>query len=148
MNNTYYTVEQVADLLSLHPKTVQRYIREGKLRATKLGKGWRVAGHDLSVFAENVHPAGGPVADGRGAGDVTVSAVADIRDSGREAAIRVMNALTASVNAKPPEYGRSSLHTQYIETEAKVRVTLWGGARFTAVMMDAVAALTESEETE
>ena len=53
MDNTYFTVEQVSELLSLHPKTVQRYIREGKLRATKIGKGWRIAGHDLSVFTEN-----------------------------------------------------------------------------------------------
>ncbi|WP_432765158.1 helix-turn-helix domain-containing protein, partial [Hungatella hominis] len=28
----YYTVEQVAELLTMHPKTIQRYIREGKLR--------------------------------------------------------------------------------------------------------------------
>jgi excisionase family DNA binding protein len=147
MNNTYYTVEQVADLLSLHPKTVQRYIREGKLRAAKLGKGWRVAGHDLSVFAESATAEGRPDIDG-GAADVTVSAVADIRVAGREAAIRVMNALTASANAKPPEYGRSSLHTQYIEAEAKVRITLWGGARFTAVLLDAIAALTENDDME
>ncbi len=148
MNNTYYTVEQVADLLSLHPKTVQRYIREGKLRAAKLGKSWRVAGHDLSVFAENATAEGWPDGAGGGTADVTVSAVADIRVPGREAAIRVMNALTASANAKPPEYGRSSLHTQYIEAEAKVRVTLWGGARFTAVLLDAIAALTENDDME
>ena len=27
----YYTVEKVAEMLSMHPKTIQRYIREGKL---------------------------------------------------------------------------------------------------------------------
>ena len=48
--NTHYTVEQAAELLAMHPKTIQRYIREGKLRAAKIGKGWRIAGRDLSVF--------------------------------------------------------------------------------------------------
>ena len=48
----YYTVDQVAELLNLHPKTLQRYIREGKLKATKLGKSYRITGHDLSVFTE------------------------------------------------------------------------------------------------
>ena len=52
MSETYYTVEKISKLLSIHPKTVQRYIREGKLRANKVGKGWRVSGHDLSVFME------------------------------------------------------------------------------------------------
>ena len=50
MFKDYYTVEQISDMLNIHPKTVQRYIREGRLRATKIGKSWRVAGHDLSVF--------------------------------------------------------------------------------------------------
>ena len=52
MQETYYTVEQIAQMLQMHPKTVQRYIREGKLRAVKVGKGWRISGHDLSTFTE------------------------------------------------------------------------------------------------
>ena len=48
MNETYYSVEQISEMLHIHPKTVQRYIREGKLRAAKLGKSWRVTGHDLT----------------------------------------------------------------------------------------------------
>ncbi len=54
-----------------------------------------------------------------------------------------MNTLTAGLNAKPPEYGRSSMHMQFIEFENKVRVTLWGGVRYMAVVMDAVGMLTE-----
>jgi excisionase family DNA binding protein len=52
MNISYYTVDQIAELLHIHPKTIQRYIREGKLPASKIGKSWRVSGHDLSRFAE------------------------------------------------------------------------------------------------
>ncbi len=126
---------------------MQRYIREGKLRATKLGKGWRIAGHDLSVFAENLRP--DDLKHDGSTATVTVSAaVADIIVGSRDDAIRVMTALTAALNSKPPEFGRSSLHTQFIEAENKVRVTLWGGAQFTAVMMDAVPALTENMEKE
>ena len=32
----YYTVDQIAELLTLHPKTIQRYIREGKIIAKKV----------------------------------------------------------------------------------------------------------------
>ena len=137
MQETYYTVEQISELLQMHPKTVQRYIREGKLRAVKFGKSWRVSGHDLSVFTESV-PSGdaqSPVA--------VVSCVADIYAADKENAIRMMNALGAAHTGKPPEFGQGSIQTQYIPEEQKLRVTLYGGARFTALIMDAVAMLTE-----
>jgi excisionase family DNA binding protein len=44
VKETYYSVEQISQMLSIHPKTVQRYIREGKMRAAKIGKSWRVSG--------------------------------------------------------------------------------------------------------
>jgi excisionase family DNA binding protein len=52
MAEKLYTVEQISAMIEMHPKTVQRYIREGRLKAQKIGKAWRVGGHDLSVFLE------------------------------------------------------------------------------------------------
>jgi hypothetical protein len=43
-----------------------------------------------------------------------------------EEAIRIANSLTALLNTKPPEYGRSSMGTQYIEPERRLRIMLWG----------------------
>lgn len=140
MQEKYYTVEQIAGLLQMHPKTVQRYIREGKLRAVKVGKGWRVSGHDLSVFTESVPPA----ADH--APTTVVSCVADIFAADRDAAIRMMNALGAAHTSKPPEYGQGSIQAQYIPEEEKLRVSLYGSARFTAAMLDAIAVLTDETE--
>ena len=142
MQESFYTVEQISELLQMHPKTVQRYIREGKLRAVKVGKGWRVSGHDLSVFTESVPPQGGeqPV--------TVVSCVADLYAVDRDAAIRLMNALGAAHTGKPADIGAGSLQTQYIPEERKLRVTLYGGARFTAAMLDAIAMLTEEESAE
>jgi excisionase family DNA binding protein len=141
MQESYYTVEQISQMLQMHPKTVQRYIREGKLRAVKVGKGWRISGHDLSVFTES-NPARGeentPIA--------LVSCVADVFTANKESAIRIMNTLTAALNSKPAGYGDCSMQTQYIPEEQKLRVTLYGGARAIAAMLDAVAALTEEPE--
>lgn len=47
------------------------------------------------------------------------------------------------MNAKPSEYGQSSMQSQYIEREDMVRITLWGGIRFMAIMMDTIAILTK-----
>jgi excisionase family DNA binding protein len=142
MNKDYYTVNQISNMLNIHPKTIQRYIREGKLRAAKVGKGWRVTGHDLSVFIENgsyQEPASERQTERR----IIASSVIDINVYGKEDAIRIMNTLVASMNSKPPEYGQTSMQSQYIERENLVRITLWGGVRFMAIMMDTITGLTE-----
>jgi excisionase family DNA binding protein len=147
MAEKYYTVEQIAGLLNMHPKTIQRYIREGKLRASKIGKGWRVTGHDLSVFTESVKIIGQsekvPAQD-----RIKASSVVDIQVDDKEDAIRIINALTAALNSKPPEYGGASMHAQFIEAEGKVRVTLWGGMRFMETMFGAIGMLTDQPEQE
>jgi excisionase family DNA binding protein len=147
MAKDYYTVEQIADMLSIHPKTIQRYIREGRLRATKIGKSWRVAGHDLSIFIESDGYKKSGSTD-RPTHSVIASSVIDMVVDGKEDAIRIMNTLTAALNTKPPEYGQSSMQSQYIERENMVRITLWGSIRFMAAMMDMIALLTEQNEEE
>ena len=140
MQETYYTVEQIAQMLQMHPKTVQRYIREGKLRAVKVGKGWRISGHDLSVFTESV-----PVHSGE-TPTAVVSCVADIYAASQADAIRITNTLSAGLTSKPATLGKCSMQTQYIPEEQKLRVTLYGGARIVAILLDAIAMLTEEPE--
>ena len=51
MSGSLYTVEQAAERLKLHPKTVLRMIREGRLKAARIGKAYRIAGDDLDAVA-------------------------------------------------------------------------------------------------
>lgn len=51
MTQELYTVEAAAERLKLHNKTVLRFIREGRLRATKIGKQYRILRSDLDAFA-------------------------------------------------------------------------------------------------
>jgi excisionase family DNA binding protein len=50
------TVEQVAERLQVHPKTVQAWIRKGDLVGVRLGTGrtsaWRVEQDQLQAFIE------------------------------------------------------------------------------------------------
>ena len=144
MIKDYYTVDQISSMLNIHPKTIQRYIREGKLYATKIGKSWRIAGHDLSVFMEKDNLEKNS-SESKPEQSIVASSVIDIIVERKEEAIRIMNTLTAALNAKPPEYGQSSMQSQYIERENMVRITLWGGIRFMAIMMDTIATLTEND---
>ena len=49
------SVEQVAGILKLTVRTVRSYVRNGSLKATRIGKQYRVALGDLETFT------GGPV---------------------------------------------------------------------------------------
>ena len=44
------TPEQVADYLQLNKDTVYRYIREGKIAASRLGRSYRILKGDIDVF--------------------------------------------------------------------------------------------------
>lgn len=46
------TTEQVAQLLQVHPFTVLKYIKTGKLQALKLGRVWRIRESDVERFLE------------------------------------------------------------------------------------------------
>jgi excisionase family DNA binding protein len=144
MKEQYYSVDQVAQLLDIHPKTIQRYIREGKLRATKIGKAWRVSGHDLSLFTEG--NANEPF-ELEGATEVVKSSsVIDIMIVHREKAYRIINTLNAAMNVKPSEYGEASIASQYIHSEHLLRLTLWGNLPFMIATYQAIENILAQEE--
>jgi excisionase family DNA binding protein len=43
---------QAAELLQIHPKTLQRLARKGEIRAMRIGKLWRFRTSDLDVWVE------------------------------------------------------------------------------------------------
>lgn len=49
-NSEFYTVEQVAELLRVHWQTILNYIKNGRLNAVKLGKGYRISKDALEAF--------------------------------------------------------------------------------------------------
>ena len=50
MEGKILTPEQVAERLQVHPFTVLKFIRQGKLRASKLGRVYRIRENDLTLF--------------------------------------------------------------------------------------------------
>lgn len=147
MENSYYTVDQIAEMLDMHPKTIQRYIREGKLKANKVGRSWRVTGHDLSIFVEGSNSklqkkTGSKEIKQNDNEKVKISSVVDIDVNDMDEAMRIVNMLTAVLNTKPQEYGKSTMNAQYLEPELKVRIMLWGSLRFMKNMLDSISELT------
>ena len=146
MSEKFYSVMQLSSMLGIHPKTLQRYIREGKLRANKIGKSWRVSGHDLSVFTEqhpNLQASAAVDAPTHSKPTFEASAVVDIDCIDQEQATRITNMLGGALHSKPSELGQSSMHIQYIPQADKLRISLWGEMRFMETLFHSIAAIAD-----
>ena len=47
-----YSLDEVASILQLTPRTVYAFIHKGKLKAVKMGKSWRISDDSLRAFIE------------------------------------------------------------------------------------------------
>ena len=52
LDRSFYTVQEVADLLGFHFQTVLKMVRSGELPAKKYGKSWRIRVEDLQRFTD------------------------------------------------------------------------------------------------
>jgi excisionase family DNA binding protein len=95
MSEEVYTVEQFAERLKLHPKTVLRFIREGRLRAVKVGRSWRILRSEMEAF--------GGFTPSTNAAGVRVTAIVDVPDISPERAQRLATLFTsARMGAETP----------------------------------------------
>lgn len=52
MNKDYFSVDEIAEKIGVHTKTVRRYIYSGKLSATKIAGQWRITQESLDTFMD------------------------------------------------------------------------------------------------
>lgn len=52
----FYTVNQAALSLKVHPLTIRRYIKEGKLKAYRAAGNIRISINDLKTFTQSLTP--------------------------------------------------------------------------------------------
>lgn len=54
LTKEYYTLHEVADLLSCHYQSIRTWIRVGKLKAVKIGRVYRVSREAIEEFVQEV----------------------------------------------------------------------------------------------
>lgn len=89
------TVDDAAEVLKLHPKTVLRFIHEGRLRATRVGKAYRILRADLAEFA------GLPDQGARPAEEARVTTIIDVPNISDDIARDWARVIPAALNARP-----------------------------------------------
>ncbi|HOO33118.1 MAG TPA: helix-turn-helix domain-containing protein [Thermotogota bacterium] len=140
MIKNYMTVDEISEKLKMHPKTIQRYIRDGRIKARKIGKSWYISYEDYLRFTgeEDRREKVIPVPK-----KVSVSTVIDILVNDIDESMRIANTLSAVMNNKDPKYGSSTMTSQYIQPESKIRIMLWGTIEFIQDMLDSISMLTQ-----
>ena len=146
MERYLYSVEKVAELLGLHQKTVLRYIKEGKLKANKVGGRWRVHGNDLSSFVGFKEMTETDIPrQQKPKAEITpepwVSTVVNAENIDREESIRISNTLVAIANSSSEQNNRSRIDAVYFEEELKIQILIWGTLDFTSQILKVVEGL-------
>jgi excisionase family DNA binding protein len=134
-----YSVEQVAERLGLHVRTVRNYVRDGRLKAVRIGKQYRIAREHLDALTGQpaVTP-GTEVAPARR--HVEVSSIVQIDAIGFDAASRVTNTLLASAKSRPEEDDPVRVDTIYDQERARLKVILSGSIATTASLLKFITA--------
>src|ERR1043165_4518982 len=110
MTQELYSVEEVAERLGLHVKTVRAYVREGRLHAVRIGKQYRIARADLEALTGR--PAAALDAGVRRQRHVEASSIVEIDAISAEDASRLTNTLIGA--AKAPRQGGDRLRVETI----------------------------------
>jgi excisionase family DNA binding protein len=134
MSEEVYTVEQFAERLKLHPKTVLRFIRDGRLRAVKLGKSYRILRSDFDAFA-------GVTPKARAA-SARVTAIVDLTDISQDQAQRLARVLPSARMGQQTPRDPMSIDVVHDPQRGQVKVVLIGDLGDVASMLRMVETLT------
>jgi excisionase family DNA binding protein len=120
-----YSLEQVAERLGLHVRTVRTYVRTGRLKARRIGKQYRVTREDLEAIS-------GPLASPLGhdailrQSHVEISSVVQIDAISQETASRVTTHLLGAAKSNRDDDAPLRVETIYDEARARMKVIVVG----------------------
>jgi excisionase family DNA binding protein len=130
MSESLVTVEQAAEQLNLHPKTVLRYIREGRLPATRVGKSYRIVRANLDAFAG--------IASGRAetAAGARATCIVDIPMSSVDGAERIATFLHAAALSGDAETPPLHLETAFDPLAGVMKLVVIGSPSDVARLLE------------
>ena len=138
MTSNLYSAEQVAEMLNLHVKTVRRYVRDGRLKAKRIGKEYRITRADLEAFAGEVRPAEKDVPRTR---HVIASSIVDVDAISGNDSDRVTTMIMASLNARRGEGDFPRVDSIYYPEQGRLRVTITASLVLTCELMQMIDVL-------
>lgn len=140
MDQELFSVFQVAERLKLHVKTVRNFVREGKLKATRIGKQYRIARVDLEAFTGHpVLPTKQETA--RRHRHVEVSSIVQVDAIGPDASSEVANSLASYIYGRSKSEKGLRVESMYDEDIGRMKLIVIGDPRAVSSTLNFVAAL-------
>jgi excisionase family DNA binding protein len=136
------SVEQVAEQLGLHVRTVRAYLRSGRLKGVRIGKQYRIAREDLAQLTGR----GGPLEPVVRHRHVDVSSIVQVDAISPESVDRVTNMLMAAAKAPRQEEQSLRIDTAYDDERARLKVFISGSPETTISLLQLVNTLVERKE--
>jgi excisionase family DNA binding protein len=121
----FLSVEQVARQLSVHVRTVRRYLREGTLKGVRIGKQYRITPADLAALTGQ-QPAAFhvPVRMSR---HVEASAVVQVDAISPDDAMRIANGIGGAIKGRSRSTSTPlRVDTVYDEERARLKIIIIG----------------------
>lgn len=142
MNETkeYYPAEEVADRLGLHVRTVRRFIREGKLKARRVGKQYRVTAGELDAFA-GASERTGSIAPANRRRRVLVATTVDIDAISKDEQSRLVTPLTSVFQSSADQHGSTRIDAIYYEEQGRLRIVIHGDLGLTNAVLGMIGAI-------
>ncbi|UJW31766.1 helix-turn-helix domain-containing protein [Saccharothrix sp. AJ9571] len=135
MTQELLSVEQVADRLGLHVRTVRNYVRNGRLKAVRIGKQYRIAREDLDELT------GKPSISG--ARRVEVSSIVQVDAVDKATADRITSLLLGAANSSRDDDQPLRVDTLYDEERGSLKVVVLGGVAATTELLRLVEAVAD-----
>ena len=152
MSEEVYTVEQFAERLKLHPKTILRFIKEGRLRAVKVGKSYRIlrsqmeamTGMPAGDYRISPETGGAALSMREGPSAIRVTSIVDLPDIGAEGGQRLARLLPSARMGQEAHPDLMSIDVAYDPARRSLKVIIVGSPADTAAMLKMVQALSEA----
>ena len=142
MINELYSVDQVAERLGLHVRTVRNYVRDGRLKAVRIGKQYRIARERLEALIGGPEPS--TVGTAAGPRHVEVSSIVEIDAIDAESAGRISTALMAGAKGGPEPGAPLRIDTIFDPSRARLKVILTGSLGSTTSLLKFINAYLQS----
>ncbi|MGX1774353.1 helix-turn-helix domain-containing protein [Nocardia brasiliensis] len=140
MTDAFYSVEQVAERLGLHVRTIRNYVRDGRLTAVRIGKQYRISAADLEAFTGRPVPA--PLRETVGRQRHSeVSSIVEVDAVDPATADRLTSLVMGAAANRGPGDQRLRVETVYDAERARMKVIVLGGLADTARLLDYMEAV-------
>ena len=135
MESRLYSISELTNILKLHPKTILRFIHEGKIKARKIGRAWRVSESDLKTYCH------GELSSVEKSQEITtqydtlknrinISAVIEVNEQNSEEASRISNSFMAMLNSEKEYDGKSRFDFFYYPEIERAKYVFYGNTQF------------------